>query len=42
MTNNTKITYYSPLMWGDKNVRLGKFKFNSLRILLDSIKNFPN
>ena len=35
-TKNTKVTHYMPVLLGDMNCRLGKVKFNSLRILLYS------
>ena len=35
LTKKKNITYYTPLLWGGINGRLGRAKFNSLQTLLD-------
>ena len=34
-----KFTHQTPVIWGEMNFRLGKARFNSLRILLDYVAN---
>ena len=36
MNKNTKIIHYKPVLWVEINDILGKYKFDSLRTLLDS------